>query len=153
MNCQTGPASIPIFVNEDRLLISGAVVGERQDFEGELSRTCPAAKTQRAIDGFSLVRQSCEVHKPTLDVRCEPDPPKRNYSLAVRVSVCAFVGSVWLSEVLDARQFFGQPSRELQRLLCSEAVLFGFGATGERTFYPAFRYCSAQFERRPTLFE
>ena len=51
MNCQTDPASIPIFVDEDRLLISGAVVGERQDFDGERSRTGPAAKTQRAIDG------------------------------------------------------------------------------------------------------
>ena len=51
MNCQTGPASIPIFVNQDRLLISGAVVGERQDFEAELSRTRSAAKTQRLIEG------------------------------------------------------------------------------------------------------
>jgi hypothetical protein len=45
MNCQTGPASILIFVNEDRLVISDAVVGERQDFDGELSRTRPAADT------------------------------------------------------------------------------------------------------------
>jgi hypothetical protein len=51
MNFQTGPASIPIFVNEHRLLISGAIVGERQEFDGGLSRTRPAAKTQRVIDG------------------------------------------------------------------------------------------------------
>jgi hypothetical protein len=66
MNCQTGRASIPIFVNEDRLLISGAVVGERQDFEGELSRTRPAAKTQSR---FSL-RSRAKALRRAIQTEC-----------------------------------------------------------------------------------